>query len=349
MKQLIGRITKSYRRKWPEVQRQINHAYGKLNQKFPRPLQYLGVTLLILYLFYSIFFPNFDGIPGYIEGEFVRVSLPFSGQLQELTVQEGDSIEPGKILFKLDDREERTLFTQALEQLNEAKAQLSNLLKGKRKEEIDVLKASLEAAKSQLELTQAIYKRQKSLAATKVTSLENLDKAEAEYERAKARVAELESEIEVARLTARPDEIQAADARVAAAQAAVDQAAWKLEQKAAMAPQAGVVTQKFFEQGEFIPSQMPVIEFLPKRAVKAIFFVKEAVMAKLKHGQKMEIVTSQHKIPAKISFISPSAEYTPPVIYSNETNHKLVFRIEARPLQSGEELHPGQPIAIYLP
>jgi HlyD family secretion protein len=349
MKQLIGRLTKSYRRKWPEVQTQINQIYGKLSQKFPRPLQYLGVTFLIFYLIYDLFFTLSDGIPGYIEGKYVRISLPFSGQLQELMVQEGDPIEPGKILYKLDDREERALFTQAQEKLNETKAQLSNLLKGKRKEEIDVLKAHLEAAKSQLELAEVIYKRQKSLAVTKVTSRENLDKAETEYERAKARVAELESEIEVARLTARPDEIQAADARVTAAQAAVDQAAWRLEQKVALAPQAGVITQKFFEQGEFVPAQMPVVELLPKRAVKAIFFVKEAVMAALKHGQKVEIVTSHHKIPAKISFISPSAEYTPPVIYSNETNHKLIFRIEAQPLQTSEELHPGQPIVIYFP
>jgi HlyD family secretion protein len=54
-------------------------------------------------------------------------------------------------------------------------------------------------------------------------------------------------------------------------------------------------------------------------------------------------------IPAKIIFISPSAEYTSPLIYSKENRATLVFMIEARPApQDAARLHPGQPLEIRL-
>jgi HlyD family secretion protein len=50
-----------------------------------------------------------------------------------------------------------------------------------------------------------------------------------------------------------------------------------------------------------------------------------------------------------LSFVSPEAEYTPPVIYSNETRAKLVFLVEARPRPAdATALRPGQPVEVTL-
>jgi HlyD family secretion protein len=48
-----------------------------------------------------------------------------------------------------------------------------------------------------------------------------------------------------------------------------------------------------------------------------------------------------------ISYVSPDAEYTPPVIYSREMRAKLVFLIEAKPRQPAG-LRPGQPVDVTL-
>ncbi|HOU21043.1 MAG TPA: secretion protein HlyD, partial [Kiritimatiellia bacterium] len=52
-------------------------------------------------------------------------------------------------------------------------------------------------------------------------------------------------------------------------------------------------------------------------------------------------------IPAKITYVSPEAEFTPPIIYSNETRSKLVFMVEAKTLDCAN-LHPGQPLEVAL-
>ena len=55
------------------------------------------------------------------------------------------------------------------------------------------------------------------------------------------------------------------------------------------------------------------------------------------------------EIPATVNFISDQPEYTPPVIYSNETREKLVFMVEARPsVENAPSLRPGQPLTVTL-
>jgi HlyD family secretion protein len=53
---------------------------------------------------------------------------------------------------------------------------------------------------------------------------------------------------------------------------------------------------------------------------------------------------------AIVQFVSPQAEFTPPVIYSNESRAKLVFLVEARPAAAAvATLKPGQPVQGRLP
>ena len=55
------------------------------------------------------------------------------------------------------------------------------------------------------------------------------------------------------------------------------------------------------------------------------------------------------ELPATISYLSASAEFTPPIIYSNETRSKLVFMVEARPADGATRLNVGQPVSVRLP
>jgi HlyD family secretion protein len=93
----------------------------------------------------------------------------------------------------------------------------------------------------------------------------------------------------------------------------------------------------------------PVLALLPPGNVKARFFVPEGVVGRLQMGAAVNIVCDgcAALIPARISFISNRAEYTPPVIYSNAQRAKLVFMVEARPnAADGARLKPGQPVDV---
>ncbi len=119
--------------------------------------------------------------------------------------------------------------------------------------------------------------------------------------------------------------------------------------RAGRRPPAGLVFDTFFEPGEFVPAGQPVVSLLPPANRLVRFFVSEPVVGTLKVGQPVRVFLDgrAEPVPAVIDFISPQAEYTPPVIYSRETRGKLVYLIEARPRpEAATLLHPGQPVSV---
>src|SRR5690606_13554158 len=120
-----------------------------------------------------------------------------------------------------------------------AEANLADLRKGKRPSELASIEAQLAQAEAMLELAAAELERRERLVASNVASREAVDQARATYQRDKARVAELQAELETAQLGARADEIQAAEAEVATARAQLAKAEWRLDQMSQAAPQAG--------------------------------------------------------------------------------------------------------------
>jgi len=151
---------------------------------------------------------------------------------------------------------------------------------------------------------------------------------------------------------ARPDEIRAAEHESAAAREALAQAAWKLRQRSVASTVAGTVSDTLFVRGEWVPAGAPVVSLLPPANVKARFFVPESKLGAVKVGQAVKLACDGCGAPidAKVTFIAPQAEYTPPVIYSKDNRAKLVFLVEARPApEDAAKLHPGQPVDVTLP
>ena len=290
-----------------------------------------------------------DVFQGYAEAEYVDVATSEPGQLERVAVAKGDAIEAGAPLFALEAAREAAAVRQAQEQLAAAQAQLQDLRQGKRPPELDVVRAQLDQARA--EATRAAAERERDAAqfASGGIAQAQLDRSQAAADAAAARVRELERQLDVAQLPARADQIAAQEAQVAAAQAAVDQAAWRLGQKTVAAPVAGPVFDVLYQPGEWVAAGRPVVRLLPPGNVKIRFFVPETALGALAVGQALAVRCDgcADGIPAKITYISPEAEYTPPIIYSNETRSKLVFMVEAKTLDCAN-LHPGQPLEVAL-
>jgi HlyD family secretion protein len=288
---------------------------------------------------------------GYAEGEYVRVAAPFSGTLEVLAVARGTQVKAGDLLFALEQENEAAGRREARERVKNAEAQLADLRKGKRPTEIEAIRAQLAQAEAALALSTTQLKRQEQLVEQNFIARERLDEARAAHDRDVQRVAELKAQLATARLAARPDEIKAAEHNVEAAKAALAQAEWKLEQKSVKAAVAGLVQDTFFVRGEWVNANQPVVSLLPPQNIKARFFVPERELGALRMGQKLTLTCDgcRNAIPAAVSFISPQAEYTPPVIYSRQERAKLVFLVEARPApEDATQLHPGQPVEVRL-
>jgi HlyD family secretion protein len=291
-----------------------------------------------------------DTFQGYVEGEFVYVASPLGGQLEVLSVHRGQTVKVDDPLFQLDKEAETAAVQEALERFRQAQNRLADLEKGKRPSEIAALEARLHEAEAALELSEETLKRRDKLYREGSISREDFDRARTTEERDASRVREARADLETARLGGRSDEIMAAKAEVQAAAARVEQARWNLDQKFQAAPRQGLVFDTLFRAGEWVPAGRPVVVLLPPENIKVRFFVPEKVVGSLGAGEEVLVSFDGGGAPiaAGISYVSPEAEYTPPVIYSSQSRAKLVFMVEAKPeLGAAERLHPGQPVDVW--
>ncbi|MCC6197565.1 MAG: HlyD family efflux transporter periplasmic adaptor subunit [Burkholderiales bacterium] len=295
--------------------------------------------------------PPPSGYQGYVEGEFVNVAAPIAGRLDRLAVARGDAIAGGAPLYALEAASEAAAVRQASEEVNAAQAKLADLKQGRRLPEQDVTRAQLAQAQVDEQRTATQQKRDEAQFAIGGIARAQLDDSRAAHAAAQARVAQLASELAVARLPGRNEQIKAQAAQVEAARAALAQAAWRLDQKSVRATQAGLVYDTLYREGEWVAAGGPVVRMLPPANVKVRFFVPEPVVGSLAVGQAVSILCDgcAAEIPARLTYVSNQAEYTPPVIYSNETRAKLVFMVEAKPAAAdAPKLHPGQPVSVRL-
>jgi HlyD family secretion protein len=289
---------------------------------------------------------------GYVEGEFVHVAPGVGGRLERLLVKRGQTVEANTALFDLESTQEAAALRQADETLRASKSQLADLGTGKRSTEIEVTRAQIEQARAAERQSAAQVLRDEAQLEAGGISRAQVEASRARHEIDAARVRELDGQLKVAEEGARPDQINAQSAQVAAAHAAVDQTRWRLDEKHAVAKQAGLVVDTLYREGEWVPAGYPVVRMLPPTNVKVRFFVPQPSLSLFPVGGSVMVACDGcgNPIPAAVSYVSTEPEYTPPVIYSNEMRAKLVFMIEARPsAEAAPRLRPGQPVEVAHP
>jgi len=309
------------------------------------------VTFLFMALLAGCQSAEEEKFQGYVEGEPVLVAAQQSGQLTSLMVQRGDAVKSGTPLFSQDQATEAASVSQAQAQLAHAQAQQSNLATGKRPPEIAVIEAQLKDAEARRTLSAEQLARQQALVAKGFVSAESLDQARTQLARDQAGVAQMRAQLDSARLPGRKEERAGAQAQVLASQAALDQSTIKLEQKSQLSPVSGQVQDIYYRTGEWAAPGQPVVSILPAENIKVRFFVPESTLGALRTGQAVAIHCDgcPATVPATIRFISTTAEYTPPVLFSEKNRHRLVYLVEAWPQpKDAAKLHPGQPVSVTL-
>ncbi len=287
---------------------------------------------------------------GYVEGDFVRIAPTQPGLLVALNVARGDEVASGALLFQQDAAGDQAARDQAAAQLAEAQARLVNLETASRTTEIAQAEADLMDMRATRDRIAKDLARNTELLRSGVASRQTVDQQTADLGSAVAHVHAAEAKLEQMRSpTGRQQEIEAQRAAVDAARAALAEAAWRLAQRRVFAPAGGRVADTYARPGEMLVAGAPVVELLPPENVFVRFFVPETMLARIHRGDRMAISCDScaKNLVADVSFIAPQAEYTPPVIYSETSRHKLVYLIEARPEgNQATALNPGQPVDV---
>ena len=291
-------------------------------------------------------------LQGYAEADFVRVGPTLAGLLTSVFVERGAKVSRGASLFDQDDIAGLAALEQTKRQLRQAEEQLANLGSGGKPTEIQQAEANLADAQAAQDKLRLDLGRTEKLLKSGNASMQFAEQQRADLRSATAKVQGLEAALaQLRNPLGRESEIKAQQAAVEAARAAVAMAQWRLDQRHVAAPAAGVVADVLARPGETMPAGGPVVSLLPPENIFVRFFVPEQMLAKVHYGERVKLLCDScpAELIATISFISPQAEYTPPVIYSETSRAKLVYRIEARPpAQQASLLNPGQPVAVRL-
>jgi HlyD family secretion protein len=307
-------------------------------------------SLPLVWSLFSACLPPPPLATGYVEGEYVLLAPIEIARIESVAVRRGDKVERGQSLVFLERRDAEIALAQASATLAQAVSRLNNISQGRRPEEIAVIEASLASVRFQALEAKRELDRQEDLFSRGITAQSKYDIAKTGYDVAVAQVGELEARLSVARLPARPHEIKAAEAAVDQAKAVQEQAAWRLSKRVLKATGAAEIADVVRHQGEIASPQAPVLSLLPAGAIKLRLYVTETMISGIRPGTVLAVNCDgcAPGLTARVSYVSPDPEFTPPVIYSLQNRQKLVYLIEARPDGDGAGLRPGQIVDVDL-
>lgn len=294
---------------------------------------------------------------GYIEGDLTYIASSQPGRLSYLAVSRGQEVKKDQVLFTIEPEPRSFSLKNAQASLEQAKDNLLDLLDPiKRPTEQASILAQIKSAEAELLYSNLQLERNKYLIKTEAVQQQAVDQAVDQATQALENVKDLESQLATAQLPARTNQIKAAAAEVDVAQSFLEQAAWDLDQTIVRAPEDSFVFDNLYWPGEEVPANTPVLTLLSPDHIKVLFYVPAFLVVKIKLGELISFQdnlnnsNNLHTGSATITYISPTAEYTPPVIYSRDREEDLVFRIEASFSNPQDALlwHPGEPVTVTM-
>jgi HlyD family secretion protein len=304
-------------------------------------------------------------VSGHVEATEIRLAPEVGGRILLMNVKEGDRVEPGSLLLRLDQRDAELALQRANAEKQAAEAQLRLLQAGSRREDISQAQAQAQAARDEVqaanaELTAAEADLQRFEALLKVNAgsrkqrddaLARRDVAQQRVEAGASRARAADENVARLKAGARPQEIDAARARVAATAAQIGTVEEALKDATLMSPGRGIVSQKLVEVGEFVMPGTPVLVIVDLDHAWADVFVPEPVIPRIRLGQQATLFTDAGGggLAGAITFISPKAEFTPRNVQTAEERSKLVYRVRVTVDNSQGILKEGMPVEAEIP
>ena len=303
-------------------------------------------------------------VSGHVEATETRLAPEVGGRILTLTVKEGDNVQPGQIVLTLDTRDVQLSIQRAKAEQAAAEAQLRLVQAGARIEDvrhaqsqIETARAEVAAAKSELEAAEQDLVRFDTLLKSNSGSRKQRDDAATRRDVARDRVAQGESRVTTAqeglakiKSGARPEEIDAARARVNVVSAQIASLEKGLTDATLQSPIAGLVTEKLVEVGEVMMPRATAIVVVDLDHAWADVFVPEPTVPQIKIGQQATVFTDAGGagLTGTITYISPKAEFTPRNVQTAEERSKLVYRVRINVDNKDRVLKQGMPVEAEI-
>jgi HlyD family secretion protein len=282
---------------------------------------------------------------GHIEATDVRLAATVGGRLLEAPFEEGDVVTAGVVVARLETLDAEHLRAQARATAEAADAQLRLLLAGTRAEDLRRAEDQLAQAQAELDAARRDFDRLDGLAERGTATEKSRDDAATRQEVAERAVAAARSQVDKLVAGPRRQEIEAARAQRAAAEAAVAAAEQKIVDATVLSPIDGVLTTRVAEPGEVLAPGATIAVLTDLARPWLTVWIDEPNLSRVALGQTAVVAVdgSDRTFEGTVSFISPVAEFTPKNVQTPDERAKLVFRVKVQ-LDNNEGIFkPGMP------
>ena len=274
---------------------------------------------------------------GRIEAVEIDVATKTAGRIKEILVNEGDLVEAGQVLARMDTEQLEAHRRQANAQLKRAKigVDTARSLVTQREAERTAAAAVIAQRKAQLDAAQRKLARSEELARRETVSQQVLDDDRAADQGARATVAAAEAQLAASEAAIGSAKAMVVDAEAAvdAAQAAIESITADIDDSTLKSPRPGRVQYRVAQPGEVLAGGGRVLNLVDLGDVHMTFFLPTAQAGRIAIGSEARIVLDaapQYVIPAKVSFVADVAQFTPKTVETEEERQKLMFRVKAQ-------------------
>ena len=287
---------------------------------------------------------------GHIEATEVRLAAKVGGRLLELPFREGDPVAAGAVVARFDAVDAQHELDRARAELDAADAALRLLLAGSRAEDLRQAEAELARAQAELDAAARDVARLEPLAERGTATVKARDDSRTRRDVATRATAAARAVLDKLVAGPRAQEIEAARARRAAAEATVAGISQRIADMTVAAPRAGVLTARTAEPGEVLPAGAPLSVLTVLAEPWLTVYVDEPSLALLRIGDAATVRVDGRAdaFTGTVTFVSPVAEFTPKNVQTPDERAKLVFRVKVALDNHDGVFKPGMPADAYF-
>jgi HlyD family secretion protein len=283
---------------------------------------------------------------GTIEAVEIRIASKVGAHIVHITIDEGSPVHEGDTLVVLDRSTHDIQLRQAIAGVDLAQAQLDLMKKGAREEDIRSAEEGVRQAEAHMTTAREDFRRIQNLYGTNSVSRKQLDDAEARFTVAQAQYNSAQQHLEKLRSFSRPEEIRAQQARLTQAHASAELLSKNIDDSYIVSPVSGIVTNKLVERGELARPGMSVAVVAKLDTVRLMIYLSTVDVGRVRLGQEVDVFVDAYPdrpFDGRITYISPSAEFTPRNIQTKDERVKQVFGVRVGIPNPDGVLKPGLP------
>lgn len=291
-------------------------------------------------------------LSGNLELTDAQLGFKVGGRVVERLVDEGDRVEAGQLVARLDDAEQQDQLALRQAELTAAEAVLAELEAGSRPQDIAAVAAALRSAEAERDRVRLDFARARELRQRDVIADREFEAAQAQLKVAEARAAEAAERLKLVQEGPRAETIAQARARVAQARAAVALANTLLANTRLASPLTGIVLSRHVEPGEFVAPGTPVVTVGDTRRMWVRAYLNQTDLGRVRHGQQVAVRVDSfpgREFPGTVSYIASEAEFTPKTVQTPKERVKLVFRLKVDVANPDDALKAGMPADVVIP